>query len=118
MKYEKHVFVCINEKSNGKKCCEAKQGLESVKILKEMIAGKGLKGKIRINKSGCLDACAYGPAMVVYPEGVWYGGIKHNELSRIVEEHLINDQPIYDWDINFEETAKKYLKSRLNKAMD
>ena len=29
---------------------------------------KGIKDKIRINKSGCLDACERGCTVVVYPE--------------------------------------------------
>ena len=31
-----------------------------------------LKGVVRANKAGCLDYCAQGPTVVVYPEGVWY----------------------------------------------
>ena len=32
----------------------------------------GIKN-VRVQKSGCLDHCEYGPTCVVYPEGTWYG---------------------------------------------
>jgi hypothetical protein len=27
---------------------------------------------VRVNMAGCLDRCEFGPAMVIYPEGIWY----------------------------------------------
>ena len=48
----------------------------------------GLKGKVRVNKAGCLDACQYGPAMVVYPDEVWYSYANENDVREIVESHL------------------------------
>ncbi len=49
-------------------------GGEAVReALKVELARRGLKGQVRANAAGCLDACAHGPTVVVYPEGVWYG---------------------------------------------
>ena len=45
---------------------------DSRKELVKMINDNGLKGKVRANKSGCLDVCEHGPAVVIYPEGHWY----------------------------------------------
>tara|TARA_B100000029_G_scaffold488359_1_gene544831 strand:- start:1135 stop:1344 length:210 start_codon:yes stop_codon:yes gene_type:complete len=47
--------------------------------------------KIRINTSGCLDHCEYGPAMVVYPDNVWYSYQSEEDIDLIIKEHLIND---------------------------
>ena len=52
-----------------------------------------LKGRIRANAAGCLDQCARGVTVVVYPEQVWYGGVKV-ETSRDVEQHLIGGVPV------------------------
>jgi (2Fe-2S) ferredoxin len=38
---------------------------------------------IRVNKSGCLDVCEHGVAVVVYPSGVWYGGVHEGDAAEI-----------------------------------
>lgn len=55
------------------------------------MAEKGLLPTMRAQKAGCLDCCAMGPAMAVYPEGVFYGNVQPEDLAEIVESHLIND---------------------------
>jgi len=47
--------------------------------------------KIRINASGCLDHCEYGPVLVVYPDNVWYSYQSEEDVDLIIQEHLIND---------------------------
>ncbi len=42
--------------------------------LKRAVDAAGVSG-VRVNASGCLDACERGVAAVVYPEGTWYGGV-------------------------------------------
>ena len=44
--------------------------------------------RIRINSAGCMDRCAEGPVLVVYPEGVWYTYIDEHDLDEIISEHL------------------------------
>ncbi len=51
-------------------------------------------GKIRVNKAGCLDRCADGPVMVVYPQGVWYTLIDQDDVEEIIQSHLINGRPV------------------------
>jgi (2Fe-2S) ferredoxin len=47
-------------------------------------------GGVRINTAGCLDRCAEGPVVVVYPEGVWYTYIDQEDVDEIIEEHLLH----------------------------
>jgi (2Fe-2S) ferredoxin len=42
----------------------------------------------RINMAGCLDRCASGPVMVVYPEGVWYTYQNEKDVDEILDEHV------------------------------
>ena len=50
------------------------------KLFKKKLAERGLKGKVRANRAGCLDQCEHGPNIVVYPEGVWYGNVTASEI--------------------------------------
>ena len=36
----------------------------------------------------CLGPCTLGPTVLVYPDGVWYSGVKVEDVEEIVEEHL------------------------------
>ena len=54
----------------------------------------GLKGKVRVNKAGCLDACAQGPTMVVYPDSIWYAPRTRQDMEEILTQHVQNDQPV------------------------
>jgi (2Fe-2S) ferredoxin len=51
-------------------------------------------GKIRVNKAGCLDRCAEGPVMVIYPEGVWYTFVDTEDVEEIIQSHLIKGLPV------------------------
>lgn len=96
MRYRHHVFVCENRRDadDPRGCCAAK-GSEAIRqALKEEIARRGLKREVRANAAGCLDACAHGPTVVVYPEGIWYGGVRVEDVPEIVERHLVDGVPV------------------------
>jgi (2Fe-2S) ferredoxin len=94
--YQRHVFVCTNRRpaDNPKGSC-AEKGSEAVlERFKEELHNRGLKGKMRANAAGCLDACAFGTSVVVYPEGVWYAGVKVDDVVEIIESHLLGNTPV------------------------
>jgi (2Fe-2S) ferredoxin len=96
MRFRHHVFVCENRRPDGdpRGSCAAK-GSEAIRAaLKAEIARRGLKQEVRANAAGCLDACADGPSVVVYPEGVWYGHVRVEDVPEIVESHLVNGVPV------------------------
>jgi (2Fe-2S) ferredoxin len=75
--YQRHLFVCLNQRANGEASCadhDAQAGFDHCKA--------------RVNKAGCLDRCAGGPVAVVYPEAVWYSWVDKSDLDEIVESHL------------------------------
>ncbi len=62
------------------------QAYAKERVKKLNISGKG---KVRVNKAGCLDRCEEGPCMVVYPEAVWYTFVDRQDIDEIVESHLV-----------------------------
>jgi (2Fe-2S) ferredoxin len=96
MRYTKHVFICTNHRdpSDPRGCC-AMRGSEEVRdAFKRKLKERGLHGRMRANVSGCLDACEFGPVVVVYPDSVWYGGVGVDDIDEIIESHLLNDIPV------------------------
>lgn len=49
---------------------------------------------MRVNNAGCLDACAFGVAVVIYPDGIWYGGVRKEDVREIVERTILNGEVI------------------------
>lgn len=104
MRFEKHLFICTHERAPGeKKSCGQAHGLELVKLFKKAISDKNLPIAIRAQRSGCLDACDFGPAMVVYPDGVYYGSLTLGDVNEIVDEHLVHNRPVERLIIRFPE---------------
>ena len=96
MKFEKHIFICTNERDENslRKRCGSCGGPDLRKDLVRLINDSGLKGKVRANKSGCLDVCEEGPAMVIYPNGFWYLNVKKKDIKTIFKKSIINNKPV------------------------
>jgi len=95
-RFEKHIFVCENKREPGhpRGCCSEKSSIEIREKFKERLKELGLNVKVRANSSGCLDACEFGPTVVVYPEQIWYGGVKLEDVEEIIQSHIINNKPV------------------------
>ena len=87
--FEFHVFVCTNRRPDGhaKGSC-AEKGSERLRnYMKARAKELGLP-RVRINSAGCLDRCEFGPAIVIYPEGVWYRVRNESDVDAVLEKHL------------------------------
>jgi (2Fe-2S) ferredoxin len=95
-RFQRHVFICTNERApdDPKGCCKSKGGAAVAEEFKKQLYARGLKRIVRPNKAGCLDQCALGCAVVVYPEGVWYGRVAVKDVAEIVESHIVNGKPV------------------------
>lgn len=91
-----HVFVCVNKRPPGhpKGSC-ADRGCNEVRLaLSEAIDAKELFDTVKLNTADCLGPCRAGPTMVVYPENIWYSGLKPSDIAEIVQSHLIEGRPV------------------------
>ncbi len=96
MYYKRHIFFCTNQRSDDRDCCQnfdaaGLRGYMKARVKELKLAGEGLA---RVNTAGCLDRCELGPAMVVYPEAVWYTYVDKDDIDEIIESHLINNKPV------------------------
>jgi (2Fe-2S) ferredoxin len=90
-KFTSHIFVCCKR---GK--CD-KDGKEKLRdAFKKEIKHRQLGPLVRANTSGCLDQCDEGPTVVIYPQAIWYGGVKVEDVPRIVEETVIGGRILED----------------------
>ncbi|MFQ6611523.1 MAG: ferredoxin [Fidelibacterota bacterium] len=92
-RYSKHIFVCVNERvvDHPKGSCARCQGSDVRLKFVELINASGLKGQVRANKSGCLDACEMGVSVVVYPDATWYTRVRVEDVEDIFNTSVLND---------------------------
>ena len=85
--YMKTVFVCTNARDGGRVACgnPGRGGLELCEALKHGVKKLGLKGKVRVARSGCLDLCELGPNAFLYPGGDWLSGLKPEDAEGILK---------------------------------
>ena len=94
--FQRHIFFCLNERKNGEQCCAQYDAQAAFDHCKKRVKAAGMNGpgKVRVNKSGCLDRCAAGPVAVVYPEGVWYSYVDVADIDEIVDSHLVRGEVV------------------------
>ncbi|UCE36390.1 MAG: 4Fe-4S binding protein [Thermoplasmata archaeon] len=89
-KFKASLLVCAGTGCVANKAFIIRDALE--KELKE----KNLESDYRVIATGCNGFCAQGPLMLVSPEGTLYLNLKLDDVSTIVDEHLINGKPVQD----------------------
>ena len=97
--FRHHIFVCTNRRPEGhqKGSC-AQKGSEEVRArFKSELDARGLRGEVRANAAGCLDACERGVSLVVFSQGqppVWYQKVTVEDVPEIVEQHLVQGRVV------------------------
>ena len=81
--------------------------MEFVKLINQY----GLKGKIRANKSGCLDVCELGAAVVIYPDNIWYTQVQLEDVEEIFKASILNNN-VVDRLVATEDTWKELKNIR------
>lgn len=85
--FTQHIFVCGNQRACGhpRGCCDP-DGTNSLRnALKAALKKRNPGPLVRVNSAGCLDQCECGPTMVIYPDGIWYGNVRAEDVPRIAD---------------------------------
>jgi (2Fe-2S) ferredoxin/predicted O-methyltransferase YrrM len=86
--FHQHIFVCTHEKTEGVASCPNRGSLQVLQALQRELDAQGLDHQVQVTACGCLGLCENGPVMITYPEGIWYRGVKEEDVPEIVDSHL------------------------------
>ena len=86
--FRSNVLVC------GGTGCTSSNSEKIIEKLKEEISAKGLDQEVNVVRTGCFGLCALGPIMIVYPEGAFYARMTVENVTRIVDEHLVKGRVV------------------------
>lgn len=86
--FRSHILVCAGAG------CVSSHSLSIADSLEEAIENQGLAGEVKVVRTGCMGSCDLGPVAVVYPEGVFYRGLAPDDMTLIVQEHLLKGRPV------------------------
>lgn len=111
-KFTCHLFVCCNRREPGhsRGCCDPDGSEELRNRFKSELKKRGLGPLVRANSAGCLDQCELGPTLVIYPQEIWYGGVKLEDVNRIIDETVIGGRVIEELLIPDEKLNSKSAK--------
>ncbi|MFZ9271731.1 MAG: (2Fe-2S) ferredoxin domain-containing protein [Prochlorococcaceae cyanobacterium] len=97
-----HLLLCATP-TKALCCPDPQLGAASWDTLKRLVRERGLEepsrpgGIVLRSKADCLRICANGPVLLIWPDGIVYGGVSPERLARIVDEHVIGGTPIDAW---------------------
>jgi (2Fe-2S) ferredoxin len=96
-----HLLLCATP--TKPLCCEPALGAATWARLKELVRSLGLEdparpeGVVLRTKADCLRVCQAGPILLIWPEGIVYGGVTPERLERILRDHIVAGTPIEEW---------------------
>lgn len=87
--FQKHIFVCVNQREPGERVCCAERGAAEMReYLKAQVKARGLGKKVRVYNSGCQDQCEQGPNILIFPDNVWLKGVRKEDLDAILNQYV------------------------------
>jgi (2Fe-2S) ferredoxin len=92
-----HVFVCTGKSCSARDSAEVLEAFENDLKERGLLFGREAKGKnphgsVIVTSCASVGFCSIGPAVMIYPDGVWYAQVRSNDVREIVEEHLLNNR--------------------------
>jgi (2Fe-2S) ferredoxin len=92
---QRQVFVCTS------KSCVANGSEAVLEAFKAQLIEGGLlytkrnpDGEVQCLNCGSVGFCAIGPAVLVYPDGIWYAHVTVADVPEIIESHLKGGVPV------------------------
>ena len=102
LRVQHHLLLCATP-SKALCCPDPAVGAASWDTLKRLVRELGLEDPARAegvvwrSKVDCLRICRDGPVLLIWPEGIVYGGVTAERVERIVQQHVIGGEPVQEW---------------------
>jgi (2Fe-2S) ferredoxin len=93
----RHFFVCTNEREAdaGMPSCRVNGSQSVLEALRSARFAHDLIREVYVTETACLGPCPRnGATIVVYPEGVWYTGVRAEDVDEIVREHMLGGRTV------------------------
>lgn len=87
----KHIFICTSRD------CADRSALSLARRLRRRIKDEGQSSRCRVTLTSCMGRCGEGPAVAVYPDGIWYRKMDEVGMDRLVTQHIKNDRIVDDY---------------------
>ncbi|MFM9110253.1 MAG: (2Fe-2S) ferredoxin domain-containing protein [Prochlorococcaceae cyanobacterium] len=97
-----HLLLCATP-TKALCCPEPVVGIASWDALKRLVRELGLEdparpgGVVLRSKADCLRICGDGPVLLIWPDGIVYGGLTPERIEAILRNHVIGGTPIEKW---------------------
>jgi (2Fe-2S) ferredoxin len=97
-----HLLLCATP-AKALCCPDPAVGAASWEALKRLVRELGLEdparpgGIVLRSKADCLRICEGGPVLLIWPDGIVYGGVTAGRIERILREHVIGGVPVEPW---------------------
>ncbi|MGB9861455.1 MAG: (2Fe-2S) ferredoxin domain-containing protein, partial [Candidatus Bipolaricaulaceae bacterium] len=83
-----HLLVAVDEEARL-------SGVDQVLVaLREALEHYGLGDEVQVIETGTLGISGQGVVLAVYPDGVFYGQVRPEDVQEIVEVHLLKGRPV------------------------
>jgi (2Fe-2S) ferredoxin len=81
-----HILICSSSRVKGEPlgACAKRDAGTLLQYLQTEVDDRGIEG-VMITNTGCLKVCDRGPALVIYPEGYWYGNLDETAIDQILD---------------------------------
>ena len=92
-----HLLLCAT--ATKAKCCDPALGAQLKSVVRELNLENTERpeGIVLRSKADCLRVCERGPILLVWPDGIWYADVSPDRVKRIIEQHIIGQQPVEEW---------------------
>ncbi len=92
----RHVFICSQNRPAGhpRGSCGQKGCAQVADEIMQQWQLRECFNEVLVTLSGCIGPCSTGPNVLVYPEGIMYGGVTREDVAEIFDEHLLGGKVV------------------------
>ncbi len=92
---QRQVLVCTSKSCTANGSEAVLEAFKAQLIEEKLLFFKGNReGPVQCISCGSVGFCAIGPAVLVYPDGIWYAHVQPGDVPEIISSHLQGGKPV------------------------